>query len=109
VGVPDAVTALLVLFVRGRVQRVGTASEGLSDALSGVSVRAPRDVLEERYRKQHAHLLAEIDRGERKLGNEAFVAKAASGVVAKEREKLEAYRSELARVEAALRASKEPA
>ena len=37
-----------------------------------------------------------------KLGNEAFVAKAAPSVVAKEREKLAAYRAELARVEAAL-------
>jgi len=50
-----------------------------------------------------------VDRGERKLSNEAFVAKAASSVVAKEREKLESYRSELARVEAALREIKEPA
>jgi valyl-tRNA synthetase len=72
-------------------------------------VRAPRGVLEERYRKQLKHLQSEIDRGERKLSNEAFVAKAAGDVVAKEREKLDAYRAELARVEAALRALKEPA
>ncbi len=53
------------------------------------------------------HLRAEIERGEKKLGNEAFVAKAAPSVVAKEREKLEAYRSELARVEVALAELKE--
>ena len=52
---------------------------------------------------------SEIDRGEKKLANEAFVAKAAPDVVAKEREKLAAYRAELARAEAALRALKEPA
>jgi valyl-tRNA synthetase len=74
-----------------------------------VGVRAPRGVLEERYNKQVQHLRSEIDRGERKLGNEAVVAKAAGDVVAKEREKLDAYRMELARVEAALRALKEPA
>jgi valyl-tRNA synthetase len=74
-----------------------------------VRVRAPRGVLEERYNKQVQHLRSEIDRGEKKLGNEAFVAKAAGDVVAKEREKLDAYRMELARVEAALRALKEPA
>ncbi len=66
-------------------------------------------MLEERYRKALAHLQSEIDRGERKLANEAFVAKAAPDVVAKEREKLEGYRAELARTEAALRALKEPA
>ena len=52
---------------------------------------------------------SEIDRGERKLANEAFVAKAAPAVVAKEREKLAAYRDELARVESALDSLKEPA
>ena len=38
-------------------------------------------------------MLSEIERGEQKLGNESFVAKAAPDVVAKEREKLEGYRS----------------
>ena len=42
-------------------------------------------------------------------GSVVVVAKAAGSVVAKEREKLDAYRAELARVEAALRALKEPA
>ena len=59
--------------------------------------------------RRSAHLRSEIDRGEKKLGNEAFVANAAPHVVAKEREKLQGYRSELERVEAALRALKEPA
>lgn len=106
---PDAVTALLVLFAKAKVERGDSTGANLQEALAAVSVRAPRGVLEERYRKQLAHLQAEIDRGERKLGNEAFVAKAASSVVAKEREKLDGYRSELARVEAALQALKEPA
>jgi valyl-tRNA synthetase len=81
----------------------------LDEALSGVTVRAPRGVLEKRYGKEVRQLLSEIDRGEKKLGNESFVSRAAPEIVAKEREKLQAYRSELARVEAALRALKEPA
>ncbi len=85
------------------------APGGTGDALAAVAVRAPRDLLAARYRKEALHLRSEIDRGEKKLGNEAFVAKAAASVVAKEREKLETYRSELARVEAALDALKEPA
>ncbi len=108
-NVPEPMAALLALLLSARIERADPAGDNLEEALAAVSVRAPRGVLEERYRKQLAHLLAEIDRGERKLGNEAFVAKAASSVVAKERGKLEAYRSELARVEAALRAYKEPA
>jgi valyl-tRNA synthetase len=107
-SVPDAITALLVLFTKARLHRAGATGESFGDALGAVTVRAPREVLEERYRKQITHLLAEIERGERKLGNEAFVAKAASSVVAKEREKLDAYRAELARVRAALHALKEP-
>ncbi|MGZ3575977.1 MAG: hypothetical protein ACXVA3_11895, partial [Vulcanimicrobiaceae bacterium] len=52
--------------------------------------------------KEVERLRAEVERGEKKLGNEKFVANAKPDVVAKEREKLEAYRSELARVLAAL-------
>ena len=65
--------------------------------------------LEQRYQKDVARLQSEIERGEKKLANEAFVAKAAPHVVAAEREKLQGYRAELARTEAALPALKEPA
>ncbi len=106
---PEPIADLLALLASAAIERGASACGNLDEMLAAVAVRAPREVLEERYRKQHAHLLAEIDRGERKLGNGAFVAKAASSVVAREREKLAAYRSELARVEAALRANKEPA
>jgi len=74
-----------------------------------VLVEAPRALLLERYKKDAAHLRAEVERGERKLANPQFVAKAAPEVVAKEREKLDGYRSELARVESALAAMGEPA
>jgi valyl-tRNA synthetase len=74
----------------------------LEGGVNAIVVEAPASLLLERYRKDAVRLRGEVERGERKLGNEAFVAKAAPEVVAKEREKLEGYRNELARVEAAL-------
>jgi valyl-tRNA synthetase len=50
----------------------------------------------ERLEKRRAELRAEVERGERKLGNEGFVAKAPAEVVEEERGKLERYRTELA-------------
>ncbi len=40
-------------------------------------------------------LRSEVERAERKLGNEGFVAKAPEDVVAAERRKLDEYRSEM--------------
>jgi valyl-tRNA synthetase len=50
----------------------------------------------ERLDKRREELRAEVERGERKLGNEGFVAKAPAEVVEEERGKLERYRNELA-------------
>jgi len=49
-----------------------------------------------RLEKRRVELRAEVERGERKLGNEGFVAKAPAEVVEEERGKLERYRAELA-------------
>jgi valyl-tRNA synthetase len=54
------------------------------------------EAVEARLGKRREELSAEIDRGERKLGNEGFVAKAPAAVVEEERGKLERYRTELA-------------
>jgi valyl-tRNA synthetase len=54
------------------------------------------EAVEARLGKRREELTAEIDRAERKLGNEGFVAKAPPIVVEEERGKLERYRSELA-------------
>jgi valyl-tRNA synthetase len=107
-NVPEEMTELLGLFATATIERSAATGASLEESLGTITVRAPHGVLEERYRKEVQHLLSEIERGEKKLGNDAFVAKADSGVVAKEREKLQGYRAELARVEAALRALKEP-
>jgi valyl-tRNA synthetase len=53
-------------------------------------------VVAERLEKRREELRAEVERGERKLGNEGFVAKAPAEVVEEERGKLERYRNELA-------------
>jgi len=52
-----------------------------------------------RLDKRRAELRAEVERAERKLGNEGFVAKAPVEVVEEERGKLERYRAELAELE----------
>jgi valyl-tRNA synthetase len=49
-----------------------------------------------RLRKRREELRAEVERAERKLGNEGFVAKAPAEVIEDERGKLERYRAELA-------------
>jgi len=60
-----------------------------SDQLDAEAVAA-------RLQKRREELRAEVERGERKLGNEKFVAKAPAEVVEEERGKLERYRAELA-------------
>ena len=50
----------------------------------------------ERLDKRREELRAEVERGERKLANEGFLAKAPAAVVEEERGKLERYRAELA-------------
>jgi len=108
-NVSDEIAGLLTLLSTATVEPSAPAGGDIEEALAAIGVRAPRDLLAQRYRKEAEQLRSEIDRGERKLGNEAFVAKAAAGVVDKERKKLESYRGDLARVEAALAELKESA
>ncbi len=108
-NVPEDVAGLLALLTASEIESVPPAGADLHEALAAVEGRAPKGVLLERYRKDAARLRSEVERGEKKLGNAQFTAKAAAEVVAKEREKLEAYRSELQRVEAALAAMGETA
>ena len=53
----------------------------------------------QRLEARAAELRSEVERGERKLANEGFVAKAPPEVVEAERSKLEGYRAELAELE----------
>ena len=53
------------------------------------------DAIRARISERRAKLRSEVERGERKLSNEGFTAKAPAEVVAEEREKLAAYKAEL--------------
>jgi valyl-tRNA synthetase len=103
-NIPDEFASLfaLPLICNGEIRRSPASGASVEEALAVVAGHAPRGVLLERYGKEIARLRAEVARSEKKLSNEQFVAKAAPDVVANEREKLDGYRSELARVEAAL-------
>ncbi len=79
-----------------RRRRAGevVTSVGAVEVLASAELDADRVArrVEERCEK----LRAEVERGERKLANEGFVAKAPPEVVEAEREKLDGYRAELA-------------
>jgi valyl-tRNA synthetase len=70
------------------VASVGPVRVLASDQLDAGAVAARLD-------KRREELRAEVERGERKLGNQGFVAKAPVEVVEEERGKLERYRAEL--------------
>jgi valyl-tRNA synthetase len=85
----------------GRLARIefgGTDGEPVA-AIGTVKVLDSDEVdagaVAERLEKRREELRAEVERGERKLANEGFVAKAPAEVVEEERGKLERYRAEL--------------
>jgi valyl-tRNA synthetase len=71
------------------VASIGPVRVLASDQLDAEAVATRLD-------KRREELRAEVERGERKLGNQGFVAKAPAEVVEEERGKLERYRIELA-------------
>jgi len=77
----------------------GTPVAGVSIPGGRIDIFASPDVdveaAERRLEARRAELRSEIDRAERKLANEGFVAKAPPHVVDAEREKLARYRAEL--------------
>jgi valyl-tRNA synthetase len=99
--------ALLALHANATLADVaanGATGQSAGDLLSAVTVRAPRELLGARYRKDVARLDAEIERLEKKLSNAQFTSKASPDVVAKEREKLAGYENERSNVRAQLAA-----
>ena len=77
----------------------------MTSVITGVEVYLPLadliDLNEEisRLQKEAKKLESEVTRGEKKLGNEKFVANAPEAVVAKEKEKLANYKQQLAATE----------
>ncbi|MBC5829678.1 MAG: valine--tRNA ligase [Candidatus Eremiobacteraeota bacterium] len=100
--VPRDASRLLGLFTYGTPIEAAGSYQSFDEALSNVTAQAPLEVLQQRYVRRHQELLREVERSETKLSNEGFVNKAAPQTVAKERDKLQNYRNELARVIAAL-------
>ncbi|HEX4669995.1 MAG TPA: valine--tRNA ligase [Solirubrobacterales bacterium] len=86
----------------GRLARFEISSDGGDPVASIGPVRVlasdqlDAEAVAERLGKRREELRAEVERGERKLGNAGFVAKAPAEVVEEERGKLERYRAELA-------------
>jgi valyl-tRNA synthetase len=115
IGVPRANGALrelgnLVLhFANGEEVAVDARPQTPAEYLAGFAVRVDAGARRARLEKVRQRLRGEVERGEKKLGNEAFVTKAAPDVVAKEREKLDGYRAELALAEAELASLEERA
>ncbi len=103
-AVPPEITSLVCTLTYGEPSQAA-ASNGHASALEAIAHiegEAPAGVLEERYKKEIERVRAEVARLESKLANEKFIANAKPEVVAKEREKLEGYRAQLARALAAL-------
>ena len=91
---PPAFVARLSRFEFDGVGAEPVASVGPVRVLDSAELDA--EAVAARLEKRREELRAEVDRGERKLGNEGFVAKAPAEVVEEERGKLERYRAELA-------------
>ncbi len=91
---PQEFVARLARFSFGEDGGEAVATVGPVGILASDDLDA--DAVAARLDKRRAELRGEVERGERKLGNEGFVAKAPAEVVEEERGKLERYRSELA-------------
>jgi valyl-tRNA synthetase len=89
----------------GRLARFEFGADGGEPVASVGQVRVlPSEQLDAtavaaRLEKRRSELRSEVERGERKLANEGFVAKAPVEVVEEERGKLERYRAELEELE----------
>jgi valyl-tRNA synthetase len=94
---PPEFVARLARFEFGRNGGDPVAAVGPVRVLPSAELDA--DAVAARLDKRRTELRAEVERAERKLGNEGFVAKAPAEVVEEERGKLDRYRAELAELE----------
>jgi valyl-tRNA synthetase len=97
----DVVEAIATL-ARAEISTYDGGGGSVRDRIVAVRALADAAKLRERYTREIVRLEAEVARSEKKLANEAFVAKASPDVVAGERAKLADYRAELARLRAAV-------
>jgi len=99
-GLPDWIAEQFAVHAKAElvVDETRVAGPTLAEKLAAITAQAPTGLLRERYTREVAKLDDEVARGEKKLANESFIAKANPDVVAKEREKLDGYRRDLVRV-----------
>jgi valyl-tRNA synthetase len=97
-NVPQAVSSLLATLAVAEIANAPEKGHSIAEGLLAAEVRAPIKILTERYKKEGDRLRGEIERSERKLADQRFVANAKPEVVAKERDKLAAYQRELERI-----------
>lgn len=97
-GIVEALATL----ARAEITTYDGGDGSVRDRILAVRGVADTAKLRERYTREIARLEAEVARSEKKLANEAFIAKASPDVVAAERAKLDEYRRELERTRAAL-------
>jgi valyl-tRNA synthetase len=100
---PDAIVDQLRLLAHAEFQPDGSAATAnFSDALDGLRVIADPAVMRERYTREITKLDIEVERLEKKLANEKFVANAKPDVVAAERAKLGDYQRQREAAQSAL-------
>ena len=92
-GIVDTIATL----AHAQISTYDGGDGSMRDRILAVRGVADSSKLRERYTREVARLESEVTRSEKKLANEAFVAKASPDVVAAERAKLEGYRRELER------------
>ena len=89
----DVLVQQLRLLAGVEFEDIGVSSgSSIAQRLDALEVRADPAMLRERYVREIAKLDVEVERLEKKLANDKFVANAKPDVVAAEREKLDDYR-----------------
>ena len=86
VAIHDRLGALVLHFANGDEAVLEPHFETAADFLAGFAVQVDAGARRARLEKARQRLLSEVERGEKKLANPAFIAKAAADVVAHEHE-----------------------
>jgi valyl-tRNA synthetase len=99
---PDVVEQLALFAGVTYTADAGDGAAPLAQRVAAVRLQADPALLRERYAKEIAKLESEVERSEKKLANEKFVANAKADVVDLERRKLDDYRRSLVAARASL-------
>jgi valyl-tRNA synthetase len=97
-NVPENAASLLATLAGAEIAAVPAQGATNVEGIAAAEAQAPAGVLSARYKKEEARLQSEVERSQRKLADQRFVANAKPEAVAKEREKLASYQRELERI-----------